>query len=223
MADSSTLASILSGNDPLAPQMVPAYVAAQQTQQMLDPNYGMNQGPFGALARVLAGATGYGQGGLLSAVQNVTDARIAAQPEQAKLLASPDPYSTLAANPDAYSPLARSTILNGATPGSVAEARLRGAQALYNTAQAGLANASAAPMPPMYGGTPSTGGGPARGGVPGASANPGVLGTGRPQAAAEPDFATIAAMPPQQQAIAVARMTPQQKAALAALIARSSR
>jgi hypothetical protein len=203
--------------------MVPAYAAAQQARTMMDPSYGMNQGWGGALAKILAGATGNGIPALQSAVQNVTDQRIAAQPEQAKLLASPDPYATLAANPNAYSPLARAMILNGATPGSVAESRLKGAQALFSTAQGNLANAAAAPMPSMYGGTPSTGGGQARGGVPGALANPGVLGTGRPQAAAEPDFATIAAMPPQQQAIAVARMTPAQKAALAALIARSSR
>ncbi len=217
MADSSLLASIISGNDPLAPQMVPAYVAAQQTNAMLSPEYGMNSGPFGALAKVLAGATGYGQAGLKDAVQNVTDQRNAARPEIARLLASPDAFSALAANPQA-SPLASAAVLNGATPNSVAEARLHGAQALYNAAQANLANKPLTPTSPMYGGaSPTMPGRTAGAAAPMAPAAFPQDYTGRPQA--EPDVASIAGMPPAQRIQILARMNPAQRAALAAKLA----
>lgn len=218
MADSSILSSILSGNDPLAPQMVPAYIAAQQTQQMLDPNYGMNQGPFGALARVLAGATGYGQGGLQSAVQNVTNQRTAALPELAKLYATDDPYKEAGANTGAYSNVALAQLLAGANPENVAKARLYGAQA----AQAGLNLGGFKGIQALAGaGQPVT-----AAPMPGKNAGAAMPATqpafpqdytGRPQS--EPDIAAIATMPPALLPQALARMTPAAKAALAAKIA----
>lgn len=149
MADSSLLAAILSGNDPLAAQMLPAYQGAQLSQAALDPNFGHNEGWAGALAKTIAGF----RGGAMTndAVNNLVQQRMAAQPEEAKLLANPDPYSELANNPDAYSPLARAMVLNGANPGSVADARLKAAQAAFTQMQGRLASAAAEPMPPMYG------------------------------------------------------------------------
>lgn len=219
MADSSLLASIISGNDPLAPQMVPAYMAAQQSQQMLDPNYGMNQGPFGALARVLAGATGNGQGALKDAVANVTAQRQAANPEILGAVTNPSGPLNYAAQHPGMNPVALAHIL-AQPPDTV--------QNYIEAARLGRSNQpGATPLVPSA--------------LPGWGKVPGVMSpaqvaplaavnkpapqaafpqdyTGRP--ASEPDVGTIAAMPPVMQAQALARMNPAQKAALAAMIAK---
>ena len=113
-----------------------------------DPANWQNQGIAGAVGRTLAAFLAPSATPLVS---QISQARIAAQPDEAKLLSLPDPYGELAANPDKYLPLARSMILNGSTPSSVAEARLKGAQAAFTTAQGKLAEQAGAPMPSMYG------------------------------------------------------------------------
>ncbi len=220
MADSSLLASIISGNDPLAPQMVPAYMAAQQSQQMLEPNYGMNQGPFGALARVLAGATGYGQGPLKDAVANVTAQRQAANPEILGALTNPSgPLNYAAQHPEMSNVgLAHvlatppDTIQNYIEAARLGRANQPGAAPLvpalpgWGKIPGSMAPAQAAPLAAV--------GKPAQASTP--AAFPGGY-TGRPEV--EPDVASIATLPPAQRLQALARMSPAQRAALAAKIA----
>ncbi len=129
MADSSLLASIISGTNPLAPQMLGAYQGAQQTAAAIDPNYAHNEGPFGALAKTLMGFQG--SNALRQGVDATTAANSAASPDLAKLLANPDPYTALAGNYNGVNPIAASRLLQGATPESVAQARNLAAQAAY--------------------------------------------------------------------------------------------
>lgn len=227
MAD-NLLASILSGSDPLAPQILPGYMGSQYTSAALDNSFGMNAGPFGALAKTLAGVMG--GNAMRESVPQVTAARTAALPELAKLYASDDPYKELASNPGSYSPVAMAQLLAGASPEAVAKARLLNTQ----VAQAGLnlkgyqgipALAAAGQAVPA----PLTGRN-AGAATPGTQATFPQAYTGRPQqqqapaqpaaATAEPDMGAIASMPAPQQAEAVKRMLPSQKAALAALIAK---
>jgi hypothetical protein len=202
MADPSLLASILSGQDPLAAQMVPGYLAAQQAQAAINPEYGHNEGIAGALAKTLAGIGG---AGMQPAVQNVVNQRVAAQPQLAQLLASNDPYKKLAeGGPGQYGPVASAALLN-ASPEQVANTRLLNASAglggLNLSGYEGLNQLRQAGQPPPTG--------PMRG--PGAGAvtgNPGMLGTGRypqggaPSGGGAPD--PLAALP---------NMTPQQRQA----------
>src|SRR5580700_3627019 len=147
MPDSSDLASVIAGTDPLSPQVLQALQAQQARDMVANPANWQNQGLFGGLARTLAGVAAPNP---VPQVAQIAAQRQAALPDEAKLLSTPDPYSTLAANPNQYSPLAQATLLNGATPTSVADARLKAAQAAYATAQARLSDRAGAPKPPMY-------------------------------------------------------------------------
>lgn len=219
MADTNLLASILAGNDQLAPQMLSGYQGSQLSAAALDPNFGHNEGWGGALAKIIAGIRGGGM--TQDAVNGVTQARAAAMPEMAQLLAGDDPYKAAAANPN-INPLNLAAILSGATPGSVAEARYKAAQA----AKEGLNLRGYQGLPQQVGAVPPNknagavmGGG---GAAPMTGGDVSVLGTGRPQAPqpAGIDLSSLAAMPPDQQAQALKSMNPQQKAAMAAQLSR---
>ncbi|HEY2104893.1 MAG TPA: hypothetical protein VGH29_03875, partial [Candidatus Binataceae bacterium] len=120
MADPSLL-SILSGQDPLAAQMVPGYQIAQRTQAALNP-----ENPGGILGGLGKALMGLDSGGLQPAVQNVVNQRVGNQQNLASLLSQPDPFSALAnARPGQYSPLSGGTLLAGATPESVADAQMK--------------------------------------------------------------------------------------------------
>lgn len=198
MADPN-LASILAGQDPLSPQILQGLEGAQLSQTAADPT-ASGGGWGGVLARFLAASQGHDMQN--QAVQDTTQARIAARPELAQLLAQPDAYA--AAAQGQHSPLAMAGVLNGATPENIAQTHEAAARAAYLGAQANLANRTGMPMPPMYG--PAA---PAR--PAGAPSAPGVSlpGTGRypqPQAGAGGAEAD-----PVAQAMT---LTPQQRAAM---------
>ncbi len=134
MADTNLLAALLSGSNPLGPQMLGGYQGAQLTDAALNPAFAHNEGPFGALAKTLAGFSGAPM--LRQAVEATTAARTGANPELARMLASNDPF-TMAASPGA-NPVAVSQLLAGASPASAAAARLADAQAQQAVAQANL-------------------------------------------------------------------------------------
>ncbi len=158
MADaSSLLASIISGTSPLAPDMLQAYQGAQLSNAGLDPNYGHNEGPFGALGKMLAAARGGPM--LQQGVQATTAGNMAAMPDLAKLLASPDAFTALAGNTAGTNPVAAARLLAGATPGSVAEARLKAAQATLAGAQANEINNVGQPRTWLGGGAAGAPGG----------------------------------------------------------------
>lgn len=217
MADSSLLASLIAGQDPLAAQMLGGYQGAQLSGAALDPAFGHNEGPFGALAKTIAGFSGGNQ--LRDAVQAVAAQRAANRPEMAGVLAGDDPYKTIAANPSGYSDQTLAQLLSGATPQSVAEARLAGANAkLAGLNVAGFQGATPAAGAAAGGGVSAPANrkiAPGAGGsaLPTADAN--ILGTGRPQAPATPidtadPIAAAAAMTPQQRQAVV--QNPQQRA-----------
>ncbi len=168
MADNSLLAAILSGQDPLAAQMLGAVQGNQLSGAALDPNFGHNEGLFGALAKTIAGFRGGGM--TQDALQGLVAARNANRPELARILASPDPFKAVAEDPS-LSALTQAGVLNGATPNTVAEARQHAAQAAYLQAQGALANAAAAPMPPMFGNGIAALGAAGTGGTPAAATN----------------------------------------------------
>lgn len=204
MADTNLLAALLSGANPLAPQMVGGYQGAQLSEAALNPNFAHNEGPFGALAKTIAGFSGGNQ--LRQAVEATTAARQAATPDLARLLASNDPFAAIAANPSA-NPIAQAQILQGATPESAADARLKAAQAGLVGAQMKEYNNIGTPRQPLYASPTSTQKQIAGSGVPL------TLGTGF----ADP-IEGILAMPAgsPQQIAAVGRLTRAQKVALAA-------
>src|ERR1700722_18149839 len=103
MADAS-LAALLAGNDPLSPQILDALHAEQARDYVANPQNWQNTGIAGAIGRTLAGFLAPNNAGT---VANIAAQRVAAQPDEAKLLAAPDAYSALAANPEQYSPIAR--------------------------------------------------------------------------------------------------------------------
>jgi hypothetical protein len=111
MADPNLLASILAGQDPLSPQMLQGQQGAQLSASAADPEYGRNQGIAGAIGKTLASFLGHDMQN--QAVQGTTQARLAAQPDLARLMASPNAYQDLAQNPQGYNPIARSAFLNG--------------------------------------------------------------------------------------------------------------
>jgi hypothetical protein len=203
MADPN-LASIIAGNDPLSPQMLQGYQGSQLSNAAIDPDFARNSGPLGALAHLIAGVSGHDM--LQNAVQNTTQARTAAQPSLASLLANPNPYQAFADNPQQYGPIAGAGILNGASPETVANARLAAANAqLAGLNVGGFTNAQANPPPATAGiGAP-----PTRRIAPLPAGNFSALGSGRyspapagaPGAASTPDMdpiAMAAALPPQQ-------------------------
>jgi hypothetical protein len=213
MADPNLLASIIAGQDPLSAQMLQGQQGAQLSGAALNPEFGHNEGIAGALAKTLAGFSGHDM--LNNAVQNTTQARIGAQPDMARLLASNQPYQDMANNPGGYNPLARAALLNGASPLQAAQTK----EALANAALAnlnvtGFGNAQANPSPASAGiGAPAM-----RRVAPLPTGNFSALGSGRyPQAAApSPDMdpAAIAALSPQQRQAML--QNPQTRAALLA-------
>lgn len=170
MADQSLLAQILSGQDPLSAQMLGAYQGSQLSNAAIDPNFGHNEGPFGALAKTIAGFRGGGM--TQEALQGLVNARNANRPELAQILASPDPFKAVADNPN-LSPLTQAGILNGATPNTVAEARLHAMQQQFLQSQIGQRNQFGNAFKAMLGG----------GAAPGITAL-GAAGTGNAPAAA---------------------------------------
>lgn len=212
MADTNLLAALLSGSNPLAPQMLGGYQGAQLSDAALNPNFAHNEGPFGALAKTIAGFSGGNQ--LRQAIDATTAARQAANPDLAKLLANPDPYAALAANPSGFNPVAAAQILQGTTPEQAANARKIGAEAalagLNVRGFQGMQTPGAAAAVPA---SRNAGAALASTGVASSQSAPLTLGTGF----ADP-IAGIMAMPAgsPQQAAAVQRLSPAQKAALAA-------
>jgi hypothetical protein len=79
MADTNLLAALLSGSNPLAPQMLGGYQGAQLSDAALNPAFAHNEGPFGALAKTLAGFSGAPM--MRQAVDATTAANNAARPE----------------------------------------------------------------------------------------------------------------------------------------------
>jgi hypothetical protein len=218
MPDSSNLASVIAGNDPLSPQILDALHAEQARDYVANPANWQNQGIAGALGRTLAAFLVPNNTGT---VADIAAQRVAAQPDEAKLLAAPDAYSTLAANPDQYSPLARAMVLNGANPESVARARLYGAQAgLYGARGANLA-ATNEPMPGIDALAAVPANRPASSGVVPSGGNLNVLGaTGgrypQPESlvqGADPVQQLMAAPPPQRAQL-IGRLSPAQRAAI---------
>jgi hypothetical protein len=205
MADPSLLASIISGTNPLAPQMLGAYQGAQQAGAAIDPAYGHNEGPAGALAKTLLGF----QGGnaLRQGVQQTTDANTAAMPDLARLLANPDPYGQLAQG--GVNPIAASRLLQGASPEMVGDARLKAAQAAIFGAHANFLNGAG--VRPPSSAAPAA---PAMGNAAPAALTSGVS-TLRPTVASAGDLdpVSLAMMPTQQAATVLAQATPQQLAA----------
>jgi hypothetical protein len=209
MADTNLLAALLSGSNPLAPQMLGGYQGAQLSDAALNPAFAHNEGPFGALAKTLAGFSGAPM--LRQAVEATTAARTGANPELARMLAGNDPF-TMAAAPGA-NPIAVSQILAGATPASAAAARLADAQARFMSGKVDQLNApdTGAPM------LPSTSGG--RAAAP--SALPVIAAPTTGRAPAVDSLTEIANLAPEARAEAIAKIAdPRARAALMARLAR---
>ena len=102
MADASLL-SVLAGQDPASAQMLDALHTEQARQTALNPETWRGGGLAGGLASIIAGAVAPSAS---SQVANIAAQRTAARPDEAKLLASPDPFTEAANNPGAYNPLA---------------------------------------------------------------------------------------------------------------------
>jgi hypothetical protein len=226
MADASLLAQIIAGQDPLSAQMLQGQQGAQLAGAALNPEFGHNEGIAGALAKTLAGFSGHDM--LNNAVQNTTQARIGAQSDMARLLASNQPYQEMANNPGGYSPLARAALLNGASPLQAAQTK----EALANAALAnlnvtGFGNAQANPSPATAGvGAPAM-----RRVAPLPAGNFTALGSGRyPQAPAGPeqgqgqgaDLLGVAAALPEPQRAALLRNPATRAQYLALLRARQA-
>lgn len=120
------LASLISGTDPLAPIELRAYQAIQNANAVRDASQWANQGPFGALARTIAGFGAPMQA--QNALQQVAAAKAAANPQLFQALASGNPYQWGANNPQA-GPVALSSILANAPAAT---------KALYEGSAAGL-------------------------------------------------------------------------------------
>lgn len=122
MAD---LLSILASSDPQAAQLLAASQGQQLQNAAIDPNFGHNEGLFGALAKTLAGFRG---GGMVNdALPQIIAARQASLPEQASIYAQQDPLKALAAGN--YSPTTMASVLSGVNPENASKARLFGNQA----------------------------------------------------------------------------------------------
>lgn len=171
MADATApLASILAGQDPRAAELLQAVHNEQARNYVQDPNNWQGGGLFGGLARIMAS-------GLVPnntpVVSDLASQATAARPQQAALLAQPNPFAAIAAHPDAYSPLAQAMVLNGATPENAALSQLQGAQG-------GLIKARVDALGDPNFATPQPSGGGASAVAP-TTAAPSVFGTGRPQ------------------------------------------
>ncbi len=117
MADPNLLAQLLAGG-PLAPMQVGGYQGAQLSDAALNPAFAHNQGPFGALAKTIAGFSGPPM--LQRAAEQATAARMGANPELARMLASNDPFGMAGAQ--GANPVASGLLLAGQTPSSASGA-----------------------------------------------------------------------------------------------------
>jgi hypothetical protein len=211
MADTNLLAALLSGSNPLAPQMLGGYQGAQLSDAALNPTFAHNEGPFGALAKTIAGFSGGDQ--LRQAIEATTAARQGANPDLARMLAANDPFA--AAGQPSANPIAAAQILAGATPQSAAEARLHSAQAALANAQLPVLGSLAQPRPSTALGA----GGAVTPLATAPAASIGGLTSGRP--APTDSLTEIANLAPEQRADAIAKVTdPRARAALMARLAR---
>ncbi len=200
MADPSLLASIISGTNPLAPQMLGAYQGAQLSSAGLDPNFGHNEGPFGALGKIIAAARGGPM--LQQGVEATTAGNMAAMPDLAKLLASPDPYTALAGNVPGTNPVAAARLLN-ATPEDVAKTRLANMQMGLIGAKINQANQPGTRLP-LFSPTTTGAAGAGSNNAPGTSFTAITGASARP--ATDADLVPILALPDAQAAAKLAQI-----------------
>lgn len=212
------LASIISGTDPTAPIQLRAYQAIQNANAVRDASQWNNQGPFGALARTIAGFSAAPQA--QDAVAQIAAAKAAANPQLFQALASGNPYAWGANNPQA-SPVALSSILQNAP--AAAKALYEGSAAGLNINNlASLQALSKANQNQPPGSTPTPNAAVVNKApvavpqsnltaqpAPDATAVSGVL-------PAAPPISTFAAMTPGNRAAALAQMSGQQRAAFLA-------
>jgi len=202
-----------------------AQQGAQLSNLAVSPAFGHNEGPFGALAKIIAGARG---GGMMNdAVQQLVAQRNAALPDLAKVYAADNPLNEIANGQ--HLPITMAQVLGGMTPEKAAQTRLALSQAgLYGARGTNLA-ATNEPMPgndivpsasvagpaakPSASAAPSSGASglsfPSNGTYPGSAAAPPPLVQG-----ADP-MAVLANAPPPQRAQVAQRLTEAQKAMVA--------
>jgi hypothetical protein len=136
MADGD-LASIISGTDPTDPAQLQALQGQNIASVAANPLYWQNQGIFGGLARQMALSQGMDMA--RSGVGATTAANLAAQPDLAAAMASPNPMGYPAANPN-MDPVARARLIAAyGGPG----ARLQGGETLQATGAGELSTAEA--------------------------------------------------------------------------------
>jgi hypothetical protein len=210
MADTNLLAALLSGSNPLAPQMLGGYQGAQLSDAALNPAFAHNEGPFGALAKTLAGFSGGPM--MRQAVEATTAANNAARPEVLAAMNSPGgPLQYAAQNPDmSQTGLAQILAQDPAKTIQQIEAARLGRLNAANPMGATSVSAAAPGIWPKIG--PAT-----AGGVGGASLIPTTIAndtTGRPSAspAGNDPFEAIQALPAQARPAAIAGMNKQQLA-----------
>jgi len=106
---------LLTGQNPIAPQQLPGFMGAQMLNGLSDTS-GTAGGLLGALAQGLRG--GMGASMLKNAVQNTTDAGLAAQPDLLAAYSSPQGAVNYAAQNPGINKFSLAQILAGATPTS---------------------------------------------------------------------------------------------------------
>lgn len=109
----SSLPGLLSGQNPLAPEQVPGYLGAQMVNGMNDTS-GSTGGLLGAIANGLRGAVGSSM--LKRAVNNTTNAGMAAQPDLLSAYASPQGAVNYAAQNPGMNKFALAQILAQGNP-----------------------------------------------------------------------------------------------------------
>ena len=115
MADASLLATLLSGQNPLAPEQLGGYRGAQMLNGLSD-TAGTNGGLLGALAQGIRGAAGTAM--LRNSVNDTTAAGNAAQPDLLAAYSSPQGAVNYAAQNPGMNKFALARILAGAEPTS---------------------------------------------------------------------------------------------------------
>lgn len=141
MAD-ATLASIISGTDPLAPLELRALQQQQLLSSARDASQWANQGPFGALARTIAGFSG---GPSQSTVGNIAGQRVAAQPQTIAALANPGGPLAYAAQHPGMNPISAADLINGPTAGTGQAQALAAIKLRYDRLAQGLDPYTGAP------------------------------------------------------------------------------
>lgn len=134
MAD-ATLASIISGTDPLAPLELRALQQQQLLNSARDASQWANQGPWGALARTIAGFSG---SPAQQTVGNIAGQRIAAQPQTLAALANPGGPLAYAAQHPGMNPISAADILNGPNAGTGQAQALAAIKLRYDRMAQGL-------------------------------------------------------------------------------------